>query len=73
MYTLGPALRIPDVKNMGKDLAPEELRISPSEALTATPEEPAPTPRESVRDPLKGTRLMGLSMRCPDAWPHHWL
>ena len=29
LYTLGPALRIPDIKNMGKDLAPEELRICP--------------------------------------------
>ena len=28
-YTLGPALRIADIKNMGKDLAPEELRICP--------------------------------------------
>ena len=29
-YTFGPALRIPDVvKNMGKDFAPEDLRISP--------------------------------------------
>ena len=27
-YTLGPALRILHVKNVGKDLAPEELRIS---------------------------------------------
>ena len=27
-YTLGPPLRIPDIKNVGKDLAPEELRIS---------------------------------------------
>ena len=26
-YTFGPALRIPDIKNLGKDLAPEELRI----------------------------------------------
>ena len=29
VYTLGPALRIPNVKNMGKDLALEELRICP--------------------------------------------
>ena len=28
-YTLGPALRIPDIKNMGRDLALEELRICP--------------------------------------------
>ena len=28
-YTLGPAIRIPYYKNMGKDLAPEELRICP--------------------------------------------
>ena len=28
-YTLGPALRIPDIKNLGKELAPEELRICP--------------------------------------------
>ena len=28
LYTLGPALRIPDIKNMGRDLALEELRIS---------------------------------------------
>ena len=27
-YTFGPPLRIPDIKNVGKDLAPEELRIS---------------------------------------------
>ena len=32
MYTLGPPLRIPDIKNMGRDLAPEELRICPWEA-----------------------------------------
>eukprot|EP00966_Prymnesium_polylepis_P293357 6775677-Prymnesium_polylepis.1 len=29
MYTSGPGLRIPGVKNMGKDLDPEEIRISP--------------------------------------------
>ena len=32
VYTLsrfGPPLRIADVKNVGKDLAPEELRIYP--------------------------------------------
>ena len=28
-YTLGPPLRIPDVKNVGRDLALEELRICP--------------------------------------------
>ena len=28
-YTLGPALRIADIKNMGRDLAWEELRICP--------------------------------------------
>ena len=28
-YTLGPTLRIPDIKNMGRDLALEELRICP--------------------------------------------
>ena len=28
-YTLGPPLRILHVKNVGKDLAPEELRICP--------------------------------------------
>jgi len=28
-YTFGPALRILHVKNMGKDLALEELRICP--------------------------------------------
>jgi hypothetical protein len=28
VYTLDSPLRIPDVKNMGKDFAPEELRIS---------------------------------------------
>ena len=28
-YTFGPALRIPDVKNMGEHFAPEELRICP--------------------------------------------
>ena len=28
-YTLGPALRTPDVKNLGTDLAPEELRTCP--------------------------------------------
>ena len=28
-YTLGPALRIPDVKNMGRDVALEMLRICP--------------------------------------------
>ena len=38
-YTLGPALRIADVKNMGKDLALEELRISPRD-----PWEPLHTP-----------------------------
>ena len=27
VYTFGPALRIADVKNLGKDFAPEELRI----------------------------------------------
>ena len=27
MYTLGPALRIPDVKNLGRDLALKVLRI----------------------------------------------
>ena len=29
-YTFGSLLRIPDVKNVGSDLALEELRISPS-------------------------------------------
>ena len=28
-YTLGPPLRIADIKNMGKDFAPEDLRICP--------------------------------------------
>ena len=28
-YTLGSPLRIPDVKNLGRDLAPEGLRICP--------------------------------------------
>ena len=28
-YTLGSPLRIPNVKNMGRDLAPKELRICP--------------------------------------------
>ena len=28
-YTLGPPLRIPNIKNIGRDLAPEELRICP--------------------------------------------
>ena len=28
-YTLGSPLRIPNIKNVGKDLAPEELRICP--------------------------------------------
>ena len=27
-YTLGPALRMADIKNMGRDLALEELRMS---------------------------------------------
>ena len=31
-YTLGPPLRILHVKNVGKDLAPEELRICPLQA-----------------------------------------
>ena len=35
VYTLGPALRIPHVKNMGKDLALEELRICPWHARRA--------------------------------------
>ena len=29
MYTFGPPLRTPNVKNLGKDLAPEQLRTCP--------------------------------------------
>ena len=28
-YTLGPVLRTPTIKNLGRDFAPEELRTSP--------------------------------------------
>ena len=35
-YTFGPPLRIANIKNMGKDLAPEKLRICPCDRPMAT-------------------------------------
>ena len=59
-YTLGPALRIPNIKNMGKNLAPEELRISPricpaycaAPSVPPAPYPPAPSVSGALRSAL---------------------
>ena len=77
-YTLGPALRIADVKNMGKDLALEELRISPRDQRSlgapayttcTTPERPAPRAplAPSAVDAVATTCAAGMSLGAPSS------
>ena len=53
-YTLGPPLRIPNIKNMGRDLAPKRLRICPGLMERRRPEEilavlcPKPTLKSEI-------------------------